>query len=137
MSKRNKIAQASAACPCGSDKSYAKCCEPLHNGAVAADAEALMRSRYSAFALDLPDYIQCSWHRSTRPSSPSPAKADAPQTHWLGLQIKRHEIIDAEHARVEFRARYKVAGRAYVLHELSRFVRESGHWFYLDGEIAE
>jgi SEC-C motif domain protein len=96
-----------------------------------------MRSRYSAFALNLPDYIQRSWHSSTRPARNSSANSAAEQNHWLGLQIKRHESIDANHARVEFRARYKIAGRAHVLHEISRFVREGEHWFYVDGEIME
>lgn len=95
-----------------------------------------MRSRYSAFALDLLDYIQRSWHVSTRPAQ-SAATIAVEHTHWLGLQIKRHDAIDADHAHVEFRARYKIAGRAHVLHEISRFVREGGHWFYLDGEIIQ
>jgi SEC-C motif-containing protein len=66
----------------------------------------------------------------------TPAEAiDADRTRWIGLKIKRHEAIDAEHALVEFIAKYKIAGRAYALHETSRFVRENGHWFYLDGKI--
>lgn len=92
-----------------------------------------MRSRYSAFALRLDDYIQRSWHASTRPA-PSETGVDEKQ-RWIGLQIKRHQPIDSEHALVEFSARYKINGRAFVLHEISRFVRESGHWFYVDGEI--
>ncbi|MCU1437526.1 MAG: motif domain protein, partial [Naasia sp.] len=56
-------------CPCGSGQPYAECCEPLHLGAAAATAEALMRSRYSAFALGLPDYVRSTWHPSTRPGS--------------------------------------------------------------------
>lgn len=118
-------------CPCGSKKSYRQCCELLHDGAAARDAEALMRSRYSAFALGRDDYIQRSWHASTRPAS---SAADQ-QQRWIGLQIKRHELIDSEHALVEFVARYKINGRAFGLHEISRFVREGGHWFYVDGEI--
>jgi SEC-C motif-containing protein len=102
----------------------------------AASAEALMRSRYSAFALDLPEYIQRSWHISTRPLQ-NRLLDDSEQTRWLGLKIRRHDIIDADHARVEFSARYKIGGRAFVLREVSRFVREHQHWFYVDGDIAE
>lgn len=123
----------SSNCPCGSKNGYRQCCEPLHNGAAARDAEALMRSRYSAFALGLDDYIQRSWHISTRPA-PSGVTLD-PQQRWIGLQIKRHQPIDSEHALVEFIARYKINGRAFVLHETSRFVREGEHWFYVDGDI--
>lgn len=93
-----------------------------------------MRSRYSAFALGLSDYIQRSWHSSTRAAN-SPDANDSQKTNWLGLRIHRHEAIDADHAIVEFTARYKIGGRAFVLHETSRFVREADHWFYVDGDI--
>lgn len=94
-----------------------------------------MRSRYCAFALGLDNYIQRSWHASTRPA-PGAVGADQSQ-RWIGLQIKRHQTIDSEHALVEFVARYKINGRAFGLHEISRFVREGGHWFYIDGEILD
>ncbi len=120
------------ACPCGSKKNYADCCEPLHQGLPAASAEALMRSRYCAFALDIPAYVHSSWHASTRPADA--AEPNKVAMHWLGLTIKRHEPVDATHALVDFVARYKIDGRAYRLQEVSRFVLENGHWFYLDGE---
>jgi len=135
---KQPIAAAKNICPCGGKQTYQQCCAPLHNGAAARDAEALMRSRYSAFALGLGEYIQRSWHSSTRPAD---TRADAQDNNaavkqqWIGLQIKRHELIDADHARVEFIARYKINGRAFALHEISRFVRENGHWFYIDGEL--
>lgn len=94
-----------------------------------------MRSRYSAFALNLPEYIERSWHHSTRPAQTHAENSERVHTRWIGLRIKRHEIIDAEHALVEFIARYKINGRAFALHETSRFVRENGDWFYVDGKI--
>ncbi len=127
-----KTAQADSRCPCGSDKPYAHCCELLHCGASAPSAEALMRSRYAAYALGLDAYIRRSWHASTRPPAQELANAEKPR--WIGLQIKRHEPSDADHAIVEFSARYKINGRAFVMREISRFVREDGHWFYLDAE---
>ncbi|HET8710691.1 MAG TPA: YchJ family metal-binding protein [Spongiibacteraceae bacterium] len=120
-------------CPCGSKKPYSQCCEPLHHGAPASDAEALMRSRYAAFALGLDDYIRRSWHSSTRPHASETSHRDRPQ--WIGLQIRRYEQIDCDHAVVEFVARYKINGRAFVLHEVSRFVCENNHWLYVDGDI--
>ena len=92
-----------------------------------------MRSRYTAYALLREDYLLATWHASTRPARLD-LTAEAP-SKWLGLEIKRHEQQDAEHAVVEFVARYKVAGRAHRLHEVSRFVREDGRWFYVDGDI--
>ncbi len=90
-----------------------------------------MRSRYSAYALHLADYLLKSWHISTRPAANTLA-VDSSGTRWLGLQIKRSEQIDESHALVEFVARYKVDGKAFRLEEASRFVQEDGHWFYLD-----
>lgn len=120
-------------CVCGNKRPYPQCCGPLHHGVPAVDAEALMRSRYSAFALGLDDYIQRSWHSSNRP--PLSALHHSETKHWIGLQIKRHEQLDGVHALVEFIARYKINGRAFVLHEVSRFVREGADWFYVDGDV--
>ena len=92
-----------------------------------------MRSRYSAYALGLGDYLLATWHPQTRPAAMAP---DEPALRWLGLSIKRCETLDADHATVEFVARSKLAGRAQRLHETSRFERLEGRWFYLDGDIA-
>lgn len=121
-------------CPCGSGQRYAACCGPLHAGErPAASAEALMRSRYSAYVLKLADYLLATWHPSTRPSELDLAADDS---KWLGLDVKRHEVQDDDRAMVEFVARYRIAGRGHRLHELSRFVREEGRWFYVDGELS-
>ena len=89
-----------------------------------------MRSRYSAFVLgDLP-YLLATWHASTRPAD---LTLDA-AAKWLGLDVRSCRVLDAEHAEVEFVARYRESGRAVRLHERSRFVRESGRWFYVDGD---
>jgi SEC-C motif-containing protein len=118
-------------CPCGRAKPYAGCCGPYHEGEPAPDAEALMRSRYSAFVLDKLDYLLASWHESTRPARLDP---NEPGLRWLGLEVKKHQPQDADHATVEFVARSKLGGRAHRLHEISRFVREAdGRWYYLDG----
>ncbi len=92
-----------------------------------------MRSRYSAFVLGLLDYLVDTWHPSTRPAE---LPDEPPGLRWLGLEVRRHEILDADHARVEFVARSKRDGRAQRLHETSRFVREGGRWFYVDGEMS-
>jgi SEC-C motif domain protein len=126
-------------CPCRvSDGAlpYAACCGRYHAGPLhllAPTAEALMRSRYSAFVRDDLDYLLATWHARTRPASLTPNPAG---TKWLGLEVRRHAVIDADHATVEFVARHKLGGRAGRLHEISRFVREAGRWFYVDGDAG-
>jgi len=62
--------------------------------------------------------------------------ADGVTTKWLGLEVKRHDQQQPDRAVVEFSARYKVNGRAHRLHEVSRFVRENGRWFYVEGDVG-
>jgi SEC-C motif-containing protein len=92
-----------------------------------------MRSRYAAFVLDLRPYLLASWHASTRPAALEPPE---PGLKWLGLAVKRTALQDADHGTVEFVARSKLGGRAHRLHEVSRFVREDGAWFYLNGDLG-
>jgi SEC-C motif domain protein len=131
-----QLADPAAPCPCGSAQRYDACCGRYHAGALhlrAPDAERLMRSRYSAFVLGLPDYLLATWHPSTRPRSIEP---DPPGLRWLGLEVRRHAPQDADHATVSFVARSKLGGRAQRLQETSRFVREQGCWYYVDGDVA-
>lgn len=121
------------ACVCGSGRLKADCCARFHSGEAAPTPEALMRSRYSAFVLDLPDYLLATWHPSTRPATLPPPE---PGLKWLGLEVKHIAQQDANHGTVEFVARSKLAGRAHRLHENSRFVRENGLWYYLDGDLT-
>lgn len=122
-------------CPCGSNKPYAACCARYLDGnAPAPTAETLMRSRYTAYTQLAEGYLLATWHASTRP--PALGLAEEVPTKWMGLEVKRHEQQDADHAIVEFVARYKVHGRAHRLHEVSRFVREEGKWFYVAGDLG-
>lgn len=122
-------------CECGTARPYADCCGRYHAGPLhlqAPDAEALMRSRYSAYVRDLIGYLLATWHDSTRPATIEP---NPPGLRWLGLQVKQHTVQDVDHATVEFVARSKLGGRAHRLHEVSRFVREGGRWLYVDGDV--
>jgi SEC-C motif-containing protein len=128
-----------APCPCGLRASYAQCCGRYHRAGSlhlqAPTAEVLMRSRYCAYVLGLTDYLLSTWHSSTRPQA---LDADGAPSRWLGLEVRRHEMQDDSHATVEFVARSRQAGgRALRLHETSRFVRESGRWTYVDGDIRD
>lgn len=129
-------------CPCGRTDArarpmtYAACCGRYldhWDEQPAPDAESLMRSRYSAFVLDRLDYLLASWHPDTRPASIEP---NEPGLRWLGLEVKRHQRQDADHATVEFVARSKLGGRAHRLHEVSRFERIDGRWYYRDGNLS-
>lgn len=91
-----------------------------------------MRSRYTAYVLGLEVYLRNSWHPNTRPNHEE--TMCYPNTHWLGLSVKKHVVIDDSHATVEFVARYKVAGKAERIHELSRFEMLNGAWYYIDGD---
>lgn len=94
-----------------------------------------MRSRYAAYVLGNEDYLLATWAPQTRPAALD--LAAEPQPKWLGLDVKRHAPQDADHAVVEFVARYKIGGRAHRMHETSRFVREGGRWYYVDGEMRD
>jgi SEC-C motif domain protein len=123
-------------CPCGSITSYEACCGHFHSGLeTPTTAEALMRSRYCAYTRSLEDYLLATWHASTRPASLDFLEAD--KTKWLGLEIKRHTVIDAKRAQVEFVARYKVGGLPAVrMHEISDFILEEGRWLYVSGVFS-
>jgi SEC-C motif-containing protein len=122
-------------CPCGQPARLSACCGRWHGGTLhlqAPDAAALMRSRYSAYVLKRADYLRDTWHPSTRPA----ALDFDPGQRWLGLQVLRHTVQDTDHATVAFVARWRLSGRPGQLAETSRFVREGGRWFYIDGDVA-
>jgi SEC-C motif-containing protein len=117
-------------CPCLSGLTYTECCGPFHAGTIAPTAERLMRSRYSAYALGMPDYLVATWHRSTRPAE---LELDD-GVRWWRLDIlsrTRGGMLDSE-GTVEFEAHYRASSGAGSQHEVSRFVREDGRWFYVD-----
>lgn len=123
-----------AACPCGLPAQYEDCCGRYHSGALhllAPTPEALMRSRYSAYALGLRDYVLDTWHGSTRPEHMERFESGV---KWLGLAVKRAWTASADEGFVEFIARSKPpgGGPAGRLQELSRFVRVDGRWQYVD-----
>ncbi|MBL8383056.1 MAG: SEC-C domain-containing protein [Burkholderiales bacterium] len=123
------------ACPCGSSRPLTDCCgRYLAGDALAPTPEALMRSRYSAYVLGQADYLAATWHPTTRPGAITPGD---PAPRWLGLEVRRVTTGGADDGTVEFVARYRVGGRGHRLHEISRFVREDGRWYYVDGVLAE
>lgn len=122
-------------CPCGRDKQYIDCCQPLHLGQqIAADAETLMRSRYSAFVKHEIDYLLTTLHPDKRQSDDRQTlQQTCHNTRWLGLQIVDFEPGE-EIAAVEFTAFYD-DNPVGQLHERSQFMFENGRWFYVDGDL--
>ena len=120
-------------CPCGSGETYAGCCGRFHSGtAVAATAQLLMRSRYSAFAVGDTAYLHDTWDPASRPAD---IELDGAVT-WTWL-----EIIDTVGGGpfdvdgvVEFRAHYRALRGHAVRHERSRFVKKAGRWVYVGGD---
>jgi SEC-C motif-containing protein len=128
---KKRLFSAQMPCPCGSDKPYADCCGPYHDGEPAPTPEALMRSRYSAYVLGHLEYLLATWHPST-----APGELELSPIKWLSLEV-RHAESSADAGVVEFVALYRVNGKAERMHETSRFVREGGRWFYIDGQFPD
>lgn len=127
MKLKNKKSQ--SLCPCGTSINYDLCCGKIHLGYTATSAEALMRSRYSAYALGLSHYLLKSWHPNTRPKQ---LDLDT-QTQWFKLKILATQAgCDGDiKGIVSFEARYKINGKAARLSEISEFIFEENQWFYL------
>lgn len=136
---RTRVPATPSRCPCGLPAPYAECCGRLHAGtATAPTAEALMRSRYSAYAVGDRAYLLRTWHPDTRPES---LELD-PQLLWRGLEIVSTGQGGPFHTRgtVAFRAHYTVRGTGrgaqrpenHTLEEHSRFARHEGAWMYVD-----
>jgi SEC-C motif-containing protein len=126
-------------CPCGSGRAYKDCCGPYISGKVAAPtAEALMRSRYAAYAKHEIDYLMDTIleDRSGKPD-PESTRRWAEESEWLGLEIISTEAGGPadERGMVEFIARYRQEGRDQEHHEVSQFVRRNGRWFFKSGRV--
>lgn len=121
-----------SACPCGSGATLDACCGPaIQNRQPAPTAEALMRSRYSAYVLEHSEHLLRSWNPETRPSR----VRFSPDQQWLGLRIVATDkggMLD-QTGVVEFIARYRDGSGQSSIHERSRFVRTDGAWTYVDG----
>jgi Uncharacterized protein conserved in bacteria len=121
-------------CPCGSGQVFDLCCNRFLSGQEAPQTPLeLMRSRYTAYTRQDNRYLRHTWYPNAMPEG---ALTADPAIKWIRLQIVRHEE-NGDDGLVEFIARYKANGRALKLHETSRFLREGGKWYYLDGTFNE
>jgi SEC-C motif domain protein len=118
-------------CPCGSGQPYADCCGRFHIGAeLPATPEALMRSRYTAYVLKRSSYLHATWHPTTRPAT---LDISSDETVWQGLEILG--CGEGREQNGQGWVEFVVWFQGGELHEKSRFVKEEGEWFYLDGKI--
>jgi len=126
-------------CPCGSNKPFSFCCEPAIEGhKPAPTAEALMRSRYTAFVLGAIDYLINTTIREHRHPDDAALIADQTKaTTWTGLKIISTEagLEDDQEGMVEFIAHFETDEQIADLHERSLFRKQDNHWFYVDGEV--
>ncbi len=129
--------QATLPCPCGSQNPYGDCCEPYLTGTQPAPtAEALMRSRYTAYVLGKVEYLIATHHPTRRsPGDRAQLTQTVQRTTWLGLTILHCQQGQPGDTigTVEFIARYQ-SGEVAQIHERSRFVRQRGRWFYVEGD---
>ncbi|WP_421904036.1 YchJ family protein [Maridesulfovibrio sp.] len=127
-------------CPCGSGNAYESCCEPYITGKEPAPtAEALMRSRYSAFVVKNVDYLGDTLApESKHDYDENQVKNWAETSTWLGLEIVSTSkgLTDDETGEVEFIAKFRQSGAIHTHHEASRFEKRDGNWLYLDGDIV-
>ncbi len=128
-------------CPCGSRKAYGSCCGQFHNGLKFPEtAEELMRSRYSAYAINNLIYIKNTMQgKAAQGFSENDFDAQKDSHQLLGLDVLRHvkDKKNPNHAYVEFRALHHYHGKYSVIQELSEFIKTEGKWFYIDGKIEK
>jgi len=124
-------------CPCGSQKPYSDCCQPIHlDHQAATTPEELMRARYSAHVEGLVDFVVATYHPSCEAEAQRDGIADSINSDWCKLDVissdaGRHH----EEGFVEFKAYFNQDGEQFCLAERSRFIKENGLWFYIDGEF--
>ena len=131
--------EASAPCPCHSGKAYGDCCGPILGGTQAAlTAEALMRARYTAYALDNVDFLYASSGDAVRAElDPEGSHKWARNSVWTGMEVLDVQGggVDDDEGTVEFVAHYTVKQRPFSHHERSVFRRVGGEWRFIDGEL--
>jgi SEC-C motif-containing protein len=125
-------------CFCGNAFTFEQCCQPIINGKVdAKNAEALMRSRFTAYVIKNYQYILQTYSSAQRAKLTVNELTESSQgTRWLSLQVLTHSP-QKNAAQVEFKAFYQVDSSYYVMHELSNFVFEAGRWLYTEGEMQK
>lgn len=129
------VSDTEVSCLCGSNCNYSLCCQPFHNkDKLPATAEALMRSRFTAYANKNDAYLLATWDATKRPKAIDFSKEEAVWTKLDIVKTKKGSEKDSK-GIVEFKAYYSLDNEAYVMNEISRFIKVAGQWRYLDGLV--
>lgn len=123
-------------CPCGSTKTYAQCCQAIHdNHANATYPEQVMRARYTAHELKLVNFVVNTYHPSCNATDEIDMIANSVNIEWCRLDVisASEPEPDANVGFVEFKAYLLDDGIEHCMHERSRFIKENGLWYYMDG----
>lgn len=128
-------------CPCGSGQAYTECCEPLITGARPAEtAEALLRSRFSAYSRKIVDYIIDTTHPDQKePDDRKTVEKWSKNTEWQSLEVVKTEAggVDDAEGEVEFKADYTEKGKRRKHHELAKFKKKDGRWYFFDAAAPQ
>jgi len=126
-------------CPCNSGKNYSECCEPIIKKTASAESpEALMRSRYTAYAKGEVLWLRDSLEASQRKDFDEKGARQWSNAEWLGLSIVQSKIDEEKNTgEVEFVAKFKQGGVAREHHEVADFVRKNGAWFLTEGRMVK
>jgi SEC-C motif-containing protein len=124
-------------CPCCSEKSYEECCQPFHDGTAKPESpEALMRSRYSAFVKNEYDYLE----ETVDPQTMMDFDHVGNRAWGESVELYKLEIVRAEQTGnkglVEFKASFKKNGTDHVHHEISKFRKQAGTWYFREGKVT-
>lgn len=127
-------------CPCGSGNNYDDCCKIFISGKKSAPtAQALMRARYSAYAKHEIDFIEATHIREERDNvSVEETKQWSEESQWLNLEIlsTKKGLETDDTGVVEFKAKYRQADVIYTHHEVSKFSKAEGKWFFAEGRSS-
>jgi SEC-C motif-containing protein len=122
-------------CLCGQSLDYAQCCGVFHNGEkLPATVETLMRSRFTAYAMHNADYLSATWDTAKCPKTIDFSRENAEWRRLEIIEVKKGGLKDSK-GIVEFKAYFLLEGEEYAMHEISRFIKTNGRWFYLDGTV--
>lgn len=126
-------------CYCGNSASYEQCCKPIHdNHSLAIHPEQLMRARYSAHVLGLVDFVIATYHPSCQAELQRTEIEQSINSHWCGLEVVEAQSgSHADEGFVHFKAYCTQDNQQFYLEERSRFIKQDGLWFYIDGQFPE
>lgn len=135
-SSPSRMVEAAAPCPCGSGERFDACCGPLIGGAPAATAQALMRSRYTAYVIGALDHVADTHAAEVRDDfNRAEAERLSRSCVFQGIEIRK-ATENADRGQVDFVLRFNRDGKDMIQVELADFRKENGRWLYAGGKLS-